>query len=88
MCQSHALAFFFQLPLFGAFFMSLSLSRVLNLVSKLSNISISFSVRAKACFHMGILYPRDIIDSMFEWFDDDGSGNLDHNELVRQPPRS
>ena len=35
-----------------------------------------------ACRAMGVLFDRAILDKLFELFDDDDSGNLDHRELV------
>jgi hypothetical protein len=32
--------------------------------------------------------PRDVVDALFDHFDEDGSGNLDHNELVLKARRA
>lgn len=42
----------------------------------------------KACAAMGILFPREVVDSLFDFFDEDGSGSLDHKEVVLKARRA
>ena len=37
-----------------------------------------------ACVSLGVSFPRDIVDGVFDILDDDGSGTIDHGELVRK----
>lgn len=41
-----------------------------------------------ACRAMGVLFDRAVLDQLFDRFDDDGSGNLDHRELVMKARRA
>ena len=41
----------------------------------------------QACTAMGLLFPREVVDTLFDSFDEDLSGNLSHNELVMKARR-
>ena len=34
------------------------------------------------CQMMGLLFPKEVLEALFEHFDNDDSGQLDHRELV------
>ncbi len=41
-----------------------------------------------ACLSLGITYPAAVIDQVFALLDEDGSGQLEHNEVVRKARRA
>ncbi|KOO34014.1 hypothetical protein Ctob_013148 [Chrysochromulina tobinii] len=41
-----------------------------------------------ACLHVGITYPPDVIDQVFALLDEDGSGSLEHMEVIRTARRA
>ena len=41
-----------------------------------------------ACLHLGITYPPDVIDQVFALLDEDGSGSLEHMEVIRTARRA
>lgn len=41
-----------------------------------------------ACLSLGITYPAAVLDQVFDLLDDDRSGQLEHNELVRKARRA
>ena len=40
-----------------------------------------------ACASMGFPFPRDVTDALFDYFDEEGDGNLDHKDLVLKARR-